>query len=506
MQGQLREHPLAELIREITSAGLSGALRLYFERLKAAVYFEEGKLVFATSNLRAHRLREVVKRNGLSSAQIENLPQKASDHELGSALIESGNLTTETLEVIQGQQVSDVLMASLLWTEGTWEFDPRVRLADNLRVQVDVNRLLLECARRLPAGFIAARLGATNGAYLKTSDGQGTDLLPTEAFVLSRASDSVTLAELTALSGVGEEESYRIIYALSLSGLLERSDWPVAVDAKESFAAIKARSKARDVHRVSAAGKEVEEIDEVAGVEALFARLKIAKDHYDVLDLGRLATGDEIKDAYHALARLFHPDRFHQSDPQLRSRVESAFARIAQAYEALSDQSLRSDYDARRSTKPAPVRTPVSTPKAAAPAEKRPNSARQSAAAELDAQRAAASFQKGLDALQGNRHGEAIRLLAEAAMLSPREARYRAHYGHALTRQSNTRRIAETELQAALLIEPDNASYRVMLAELYKQLGLQKRAEGELERALAVDPRNDAARSLLLTLRSKRQK
>src|SRR6266542_1300914 len=184
MQGQLREHPLAELIREITAAGLSGALRLYFERLKAAVYFEEGKLVFATSNLRAHRLHEVVKRNGLTSAQIENLPQKASDHELASALIESGNLTTETLEVIQGQQVSDVLMASLLWTEGTWEFDPRVRLADNLRVQVDVNRLLLECARRLPAGFIAARLGATNGAYLKTSDNQGTDLLPTEAFVL----------------------------------------------------------------------------------------------------------------------------------------------------------------------------------------------------------------------------------------------------------------------------------------------------------------------------------
>ena len=89
-------------------------------------------------------------------------------------------------------------------------------------------------------------------------------------------------------------------------------------------------------------------------------------------------------------------------------------------------------------------------------------------------------------------------------MLSPREARYRAYYGQALIRQANTRRIAETELQAALLIEPDNASYRIMLAELYKQLGLQKRAEGELERALAVDPGNEAARSLLLSLRSNR--
>jgi len=91
-------------------------------------------------------------------------------------------------------------------------------------------------------------------------------------------------------------------------------------------------------------------------------------------------------------------------------------------------------------------------------------------------------------------------------MLSPREARYRAHYGQALIQQSNTRRIAETELQAALTLEPDNPAFRVMLAELYKQLGLQKRAEGELERALAIDPKNEAARSLLQTFRSKSQK
>ena len=91
-------------------------------------------------------------------------------------------------------------------------------------------------------------------------------------------------------------------------------------------------------------------------------------------------------------------------------------------------------------------------------------------------------------------------------MLSPREARYRAHYGHALIRQPTTRRMAETELQAALALEPDNTAYRVMLAELYKQLGLQRRAEGELQRALAVDPKHQAARTLLLSLKSKSPK
>ena len=105
--------------------------------------------------------------------------------------------------------------------------------------------------------------------------------------------------------------------------------------------------------------------------------------------------------------------------------------------------------------------------------------------------------------MQQNQRDLGLRLLAEAAMLEPRGARYRAQYGYALIKEPGTRRIAETELQAAISLEPNNASYRVMLAELYKQLGLRRRAEGELERALVADPKNEAARTLLSTLKKK---
>ena len=87
-------------------------------------------------------------------------------------------------------------------------------------------------------------------------------------------------------------------------------------------------------------------------------------------------------------------------------------------------------------------------------------------------------------------------------MLAPREARYRANYGHALIGDTNARRVAESELQAALALEPNNASHRVMLAEFYQALGLRRRAQGEVERALTADPRNEAARALLARLRS----
>jgi curved DNA-binding protein CbpA len=495
MEGKISEHPLAELIREITTAGLSGSLRLSQERAKVAVYFEGGQLVFATSNLRAHRLRAVVKRNGLSDAHLNEFPAKASDEELATAMIHRRLLKPETLAAIRANQVCDVLRLALLWIDGRWEFDPRVRLADETRVQINVNRLLLECARHLPAGFVASRLEQPASTYRKADNDLATNLLPTEDFVLSRASGSVSLGELAAISGAGEDEGYRAIYALSLSGLLQRSHWPIALRVATSTMPTKAArtgSKAADAAAV--------EIDGLAEVEALFARLSIATDHYEVLEVARLATSEEIKSAYHDLARRFHPDRFHQGDPELRNRVESAFARIAQAYETLSEQSPRADYDAKRSPKTAATARQKSATSAVGS-----NGAKQSAPA-ANANRAETSFQHGLKALTHNRNDEAIRFLAEAAMLAPREARYRAHYGHALIRQSNTRRIAETELQAALALEPENTRYRVMLAELYKQLGLRRRAEGELERALAADPKDEAARALLLSLKSKSQK
>ena len=499
MPGRLSENPAAELIREIAGTRLTGALRLARERAKAVIYFEAGQLVFVSSNLRAHRLREILKRRGFTDQQLDATSSKSSDNQLAAALIKSGRLTAKTLGAIRADQVSDVLRVALLWMDGTWEFDPRVRLADEARVQIDLNRILLECARHFPAGFVASRLWGTNGTYLLVASNQaGANVLPAEAFVLSRAVTSVTLSELTALSGVCEEEALRTIYALSLSNNLQRSDWPIVFGCGTPGAAGTPERGPTSVspppQTVVAVGAE--EVD-AGDVDIFFTWLTAAKDYYEVLDVGRTATFVEIKRAYHSLARRFHPDRFHKSEPALRGRIDSAFARIAQAYETLSDPSLRASYDARRTSK-ALTRT---RRESASPAK--PSNGGRDTAPVLESSRAESSFQRGLEAIQRNRHDEAIPLLAEAAMLSPREARYRAHYGYALIKQSKTRRIAESELQAAVSLDPDNTSYRVMLAELYKEVGLRRRAEGELERALAADPKNAAARALLLSLKSK---
>src|SRR5207253_3754433 len=126
MEGQLIKNPLAELIREIADVWLSGALRLSRGRVKVAVYFQEGVLTFASSNLRQHRLTEFLRRkNILTDSQCSELPGTASDEEVAATLIQRGILTSDSLDRLRGDQISHVLRLALLWTDGTWYFDSR---------------------------------------------------------------------------------------------------------------------------------------------------------------------------------------------------------------------------------------------------------------------------------------------------------------------------------------------------------------------------------------------
>ncbi|KAK9448445.1 uncharacterized protein V1518DRAFT_418986 [Limtongia smithiae] len=65
-------------------------------------------------------------------------------------------------------------------------------------------------------------------------------------------------------------------------------------------------------------------------------------DLYEVLGVHRTATTVEIKKAYHKAALSSHPDKF---PPEERDEAEVRFKIVSQAYEILSDDSKRRDYD-----------------------------------------------------------------------------------------------------------------------------------------------------------------
>jgi molecular chaperone DnaJ len=66
----------------------------------------------------------------------------------------------------------------------------------------------------------------------------------------------------------------------------------------------------------------------------------IKRDYYEVLDIERHATDDEIKKNYRRLAMQYHPDR-NPGDKE----AEDKFKEAAEAYEVLSDAQKREIYD-----------------------------------------------------------------------------------------------------------------------------------------------------------------
>jgi DnaJ-class molecular chaperone len=222
-------------------------------------------------------------------------------------------------------------------------------------------------------------------------------------------------------------------------------------------------------------------------LEEYLGRAEHAETYYDFLGVDPKADFAELKQAYFALAKMFHPDRFHSFGGEKFRRIQTAFTELAQAHETLKNPESREVYD-YKIRKELAEREKQQTK--AAPGER-----------SIQIEQAAEYFDRGFSLLMDSEFEAAIPFLTKAAHLHPKNGRYRAYFGKALSADGNQRHKAEAELQAAVKIDPYNATFRILLVEFFIQHNLVKRAEGELKRLLEVFPGNREALALMESLK-----
>ena len=192
-------------------------------------------------------------------------------------------------------------------------------------------------------------------------------------------------------------------------------------------------------------------------------------DHYGLLGLSRSAAAEDVRVAYFSMAKRLHPDRLRAVGALDTSReAQRLFARINQAFAALSDPQRRAEYDRML----------------AAGGEEAVKQA-QTDAEDLAARilKAEEDFRLGEMALRRNQLSQARDLFEQACELNPDEAEYHALLAWAtwLTAGDKVAVAAAVQkrLTQALSLQPRCISAHFYRAQVAKQSGrFQAAAEG----------------------------
>jgi curved DNA-binding protein CbpA len=214
-----------------------------------------------------------------------------------------------------------------------------------------------------------------------------------------------------------------------------------------------------------------------------------SKNYYDLLGVPFNASPDEIKRAYYALAKKYHPDHYFRSDTgELKKSLGTIFSVLTQAFDTLKVPATRASYDAR-------------ILREAGGGEEKSTPAQASSVKEASIQKLAElNYRQGRGHFDHQDYWSAIEAFRQSVRLEPRNARYRYWLAMSLIKNPKWRREAEEHLLEAIKLEQFNPSHYVGLALLYKESGMLKRAESQLRQALQVAPGDKSAQNALIEL------
>jgi tetratricopeptide (TPR) repeat protein len=462
-------HRLIETLLELHRARRSCVVRLERGSLKRQLVLSQGDLAFAESNVAEEHLAHILMKLGylsrkdLQKVSIQMRGGKSSE----DAVVLAAALDGKKIEEGAREQALVILSSLFAWSGA------EIRLyagggasRRSLQLCLPVPQVLVEAARRavkehrVPAAIV--HLKGRIVAEPLTGVRSMIPLSRAEAFAYAQVKEVTPIQQLIPMIPSGDIKPEGLIQCLLLLGLLQ----------------LKAEASAQDAQTGGLTSSKL-----VEDVEGMLQRFEVAN-LYEILSVPPDAIENDIKAAYHEMAKLYHPDRFESKEysSDFRARVEKLFTYITGAYTILSNPVARANFDETRLQKESQVEATLQG----------------RAAVDADKEKMAETiFRAGRRSLITCEFEKAVSQFKECVWLFPDKARFHHFLGVAQSEIAPLRKEAERHLLKAIELESSHTESYVELGRLYLKVNLMKRAESHLYEALRWDPLNTEALKLL---------
>lgn len=232
IEGSLADVSLADICQLLSLGRKTGCLTTTDRSNFGYIYFDKGRVIYASVLNRPDRLGELLVKNGaieredLSRAMEEQSRQGGK--KLGEILVGFGALTQEELETWITTQIEEAVYHLFTWDKGSFHFNPDESPDEDevFLVSLNADGLLMEGARRVDEWSLIAKKIPSMDLIFKLvrdpAEQEDVELSTNQKKLLPLLDGTRTVDDLVSESGLVEFETGKALFELIQAGFVQQ--------------------------------------------------------------------------------------------------------------------------------------------------------------------------------------------------------------------------------------------------------------------------------------------
>jgi tetratricopeptide (TPR) repeat protein len=231
IRGSLQEASLPDVLQLLSLGRKTGCLSISYKTSFGYIYFDKGRICYASIVNRRDRLGDILVKNGLvTPEQLQSAIDAQVHHRdvrLGELLVAQGAITRAQLDEQVRIQIEEAVYFLFTWTEGAFNFEADARPeAQDVIVSINPESLLLEGARRMDEWTLIEKKIPTFDIIFEIDrlrlDKLEATIEADQQRVLELVDGQRDVIRIVEDSGLGEFEVGKALYGLLTAGLIQR--------------------------------------------------------------------------------------------------------------------------------------------------------------------------------------------------------------------------------------------------------------------------------------------